>query len=219
MAAPAWPQPQKTLLASEQLRPDVADRRKTWIEERQPALANTLEKLVFIDETSLKTNLVKTTGWAPVGQRLIDHVPFGHWNTQTFIAGLGHDGLIAPWVLDGAMNRASFEAYVEKQLAPALKPGQIVVADNLSSHKSPRVLELLTAKGCEIIVLPPYSPDLNPIEMAFSKLKTMRREIDPPDQFLTLLIPQGCCQDIPSSLQTGRTRLRPLHKPRMLKLL
>lgn len=166
----------KTLLASEQLRPDVADRRKTWIEERQPAFANTLEKLVFIDETSLKTNLVKTTGWAPVGQRLIDHAPFGHWNTQTFIAGLGHDGLIAPWVLDGAMNRASFEAYVEKQLAPALKPGQIVVADNLSSHKSPRVVELLTAKGCEIIFLPPYSPDLNPIEMAFSKLKTLIRK-------------------------------------------
>ena len=86
----------KTLLASEQVRPDVAERRKAWIEERQPAFAKTLEKLVFIDETSLKTNLVKTTGWAPVGQRLIDHAPFGHWNTQTFIAGLGHDGLIAP---------------------------------------------------------------------------------------------------------------------------
>jgi len=166
----------KTLLASEQVRPDVAERRKAWIEERQPAFANTLEKLVFIDETSLKTNLVKTTGWAPVGQRLIDHAPFGHWNTQTFIAGLGHDGLIAPWVLDGAMNRTSFETYVQKQLAPALKPGQVVVADNLSSHKSPRVLELLTAKGCEIIFLPPYSPGLNPVEMAFSKLKTLIRK-------------------------------------------
>jgi transposase len=127
--------------------------------------------------------------------------------------------MIAPWVLDGAMNRTSFETYVERQLVPALKPSQVVMADNLASHTSPRVLELLTAKGCEIIVLPPYSPDLNPIEMAFSKLKTMRREIDPPDQFLTLLIPQGWCQDIPSSLKTGRTRLRPLHKPRMLKLL
>ena len=171
----------KTLLASEQLRPDVADRRKTWIEERQPAFANTLEKLVFIDETSLKTNLVKTTGWAPVGQRLIDHAPFGHWNTQTFIAGLGHDGLIAPWVLDGAMNRASFEAYVEKQLAPALKPGQIVVADNLSSHKSPRVVELLTAKGCEIIFLPPYSPDLNPIEFSLNNAFMLRRRPDTGD--------------------------------------
>jgi DDE superfamily endonuclease len=89
-----------------------------------------LERLVFIDETSLKTNLVKTTGWAPIGQRLVDHAPFGHWHTQTFIAGLAHDGLIAPWVLDGAMNRASFEAYVTCQLAPALRPGQIVRREN-----------------------------------------------------------------------------------------
>ena len=97
----------KTLLASEILRPDVAERRKAWVETRQPDMANMLEMLVFIDETSLKTNLVKTTGWAPEGQLLIDHAPFGHWHTQTFIAGLGHDGLIAPRVLDGAMNRAS----------------------------------------------------------------------------------------------------------------
>ena len=151
-------------------------------------MANMLERLVFIDETALKTNLVKATGWAPVGARLIDHAPFGHWNTQTFIAGLGSDGLIAPWVLDGAMNRASFEAYVEHELAPALKPGQILAArprtggssrlthDNLSSHKSPRAIAMLRAKDCDLIVLPPYSPDLNPIEMAFSKLKTMIRK-------------------------------------------
>jgi transposase len=139
-------------------------------------MANMLERLVFIDETSLKTNLVKTTGWAPVGKRLIDHAPFGHWHTQTFIAGLAHDGMIAPWVLDGAMNRASFEAYVEHELGPALKPGQIVIADNLSSHKSPRVQALLRAQGNDLIFLPPYSPDLNPIEMAFSKLKTLLRK-------------------------------------------
>lgn len=139
-------------------------------------MANMLEMLVFIDETSLKTNLVKTTGWAPVGARLIDHAPFGHWHTQTFIAGLGSDGLVAPWVLDGAMNRASFEAYVEHELAPALKPGQIVIADNLSSHKSQIVQALLKAQGNQILFLPPYSPDLNPIEMAFSKLKTLIRK-------------------------------------------
>ena len=120
----------KTLLASEILRPDVAERRKAWVETRQPDMANMLEMLVFIDETSLKTNLVKTTGWAPKGQRLIDHAPFGHWHSQTFIAGLGCDGLVAPWVLDGALNRASFETYVMHELAPALRPGQIVVADN-----------------------------------------------------------------------------------------
>ena len=137
----------------------MAEARRVWIETRQPDMANILERLVFIDETSLKTNLVKTTGWAPVGARLIDHAPFGHWNTQTFIADLAHDGLIAPWVLDGAMNGASFDAYVEHQLAPALKPGQIVIADNLSSHKSPRAQALLRAQGNDLIFLPPYSPD------------------------------------------------------------
>ena len=148
----------KTLLASEQLRPDVAERRRVWIEVRQPEFANMLERLVFIDETSLKTNLVKTTGWAPVGKRLIDHAPFGHWHTQTFIAGLAQDGLIAPWVLDGAMNRDSFDTYVARELAPALRPGQIVVADNLSSHKSSPALALLRAQGCDLIFLPPYPP-------------------------------------------------------------
>jgi transposase len=166
----------KTLLASEILRPDIAERRRAWIETRQPDMSNMLERLVFIDETSLKTNLVKTTGWAPVGQRLIDHAPFGHWHTQTFIAGLAQDGLIAPWVLEGAMNRVSFDTYVERVLAPALRPGQIVVADNLSSHKSAIATELLRARGNELIFLPPYSPDLNPIEMAFSKLKTLIRK-------------------------------------------
>jgi transposase len=139
-------------------------------------MANMLERLVFIDETSLKTNLVKTTGWAPVGKRLVDHAPFGHWHTQTFIAGLAHDGLIAPWVLDGAMNRDSFETYITRELAPALRPGQIVVADNLAAHKSSRAIELLRAQGNDLIFLPPYSPDMNPIEMAFSKLKTLIRK-------------------------------------------
>lgn len=139
-------------------------------------MANMLERLVFIDETSLKTNLVKTTGWSPRGQRLIDHAPFGHWHTQTFVAGLAQDGLIAPWVLDGAMNRDSFDTYVARVLAPALRTGQIVVADNLSSHKSVIATELLRAQGNDLIFLPPYSPDLNPIEMAFSKLKTLIRK-------------------------------------------
>ena len=158
------------------MRPAVAERRRVWAETVQPDTAKMLERLVFIDETSLRTNLVKTTGWAPIGQRLIDHAPFGHWRTQTFVAGLAHDGLIAPWVLDGAMNRASFEAYVTHQLAPVLRPGQIVVADNLSSHKSGTATALLRAKGCDLIFLPPYSPDLNPIEMAFSKLKSLIRK-------------------------------------------
>ena len=155
------------------MRPEVAAQRKVWVETRQASTANLLERLLFIYETSLKTNLVKTTGWAPVGKRLIDHAPFGHWHTRTFVAGLAHDGLIAPWVLDGAMNRESFETFIQGQLAPALRPGQIVVADNLSSHKSAKAIDLLRALGHDLIFLPPYSPDLNPIEMAFSKLKTL----------------------------------------------
>lgn len=115
-------------------------------------------------------------GWAPVGKRLVDHAPFGHWHTQTFIAGLAPDGLIAPRVLDGAMNRTSFATYVARVLAPALRPGQIVVADNLSSHKSAIATDLLRAQGNDLIFLPPYSPDLNPIEMAFAKLKTLIRK-------------------------------------------
>ena len=154
----------------------MAARRKAWVETFQPDIATMLERQVFIDETSLKANLVKTTGWAPVGVRLIDHAPFGHWHTQTFVAGLGCDGLVAPWVLDGPMNRDSFDAYVAHALAPALKPGQIVIADNLSSHKSNHARDLRRAQGNELIFLPPYSRDLNPIEMAFSKLKTLIRK-------------------------------------------
>ncbi len=124
-----------------------------------------LERLVFIDETSLNTKLVKTTGWAPVGQRLIDHAPFGHWHTQTFIAALRCDGLTAPWVIKGAINRDLFNAYVETQLAPTLKQSDVVILDNLSSHKSAYAAEVLKSIGARFLFLPSYSPDLNPIEM------------------------------------------------------
>ena len=133
-------------------------------------------RLVFIDETSLNTKLVKTTGWAPVGERLIDHSPFGHWYTQTFIAALRHDGLTAPWVIDGPINRQLFNTYVETQLLPTLNPGDIVILDNLSSHKSTEAAEMLKSIGAWFLFLPPYSPDLNPIEMAFSKLKALIRK-------------------------------------------
>ena len=135
-----------------------------------------LERLAFVDETSLNTKMVKTTGWAPVGARLVDHTPFGHWHTQTFIAALRHDGLTAPWVIKGAINRDLFDAYVETQLAPTLRRGDMVILDNLSSHKSTRAEEVLKSVGAWLLFLPPYSPDLNPIEMAFSKLKTLIRK-------------------------------------------
>ena len=114
---------------------------------RQPLMRKALDRLVFLDETWLKTNLVKTTGWAPVGQRLIDHIPFGHWHTQTFVAALRRDGLTAPWVIKGPINRALFDTYVETQLAPTLKPRDVVILDNLSSHKSAKAAEALQSVG------------------------------------------------------------------------
>ena len=135
-----------------------------------------LPRLAFIDETSLKTNMIKTTGWAPRGQRLVDHAPFGHRRTQTFVAALRHDRLDAPWVIDGPMNRATFDSYVETQLAPTLSKGDVIILDNLSSHKSARAAEVLRDVGAWFLFLPPYSPDLNPIEMAFSKLKALIRK-------------------------------------------
>jgi len=135
-----------------------------------------LPRIGFIDETSLKTNMAKRTGWAPRGQRLVDHAPFGHWRTQTFVAALRHDRLDAPWVIDGTMNRVTFDTYVETQLAPTLNKGDVIILDNLSSHKSVRAAEVLRDVGAWVLFLPPYSPDLNPIEMAFSKLKTLIRK-------------------------------------------
>ena len=135
-----------------------------------------LERLVFIDETSLNTKMVKTSGWAPIGERLIDHAPFGHWHTQTFIAGLRHDALTAPWVIDGPINSRRFETYIETQLVPTLTPGYVVILDNLSSHKSAKAAQDLKTAGAWFLFLPQYSPDLNPIEMAFAKLKTLTRK-------------------------------------------
>ena len=136
-----------------------------------------IERLIFIDETSVKTNMIKTTGWAPVGKRLTDHVPFGHWNTQTFIAGLRHDRLDVPWIIKGAMNAELFNTYVETQLAPTLEAGSVVILDNLAVHKSLYAADILKAIGAWFLFLPAYSPDLNPIEMVFAKLKALLRKV------------------------------------------
>jgi len=154
----------------------VARERRIWIVNRQPFMAHMLERIGFLDETWLKTNMTKTTGWAPRGQRFVDHAPFGHWRTQTFVAALRHNRLDAPWVIDGTMNRATFDTYVETQLAPTLRKGDVIILDNLSSHKSARAAEVLRDVGAWFLFLPPYSPDLNPIEMAFSKLKALIRK-------------------------------------------
>ena len=133
-------------------------------------------RLVFIDETAVKTNLTRLRGRAPRGRRLTAAAPFGKWRTQTFIAGLTSDALIAPWIIEGAMNGRAFAAYVETQLAPALEPGSVVILDNLSTHHNARAAAALKARGSWFLFLPPYSPDLNPIEMAFAKLKTLIRK-------------------------------------------
>ena len=133
-------------------------------------------RLVFLDETSTTTKMSRLRGRAPRGKRLRATAPFGHWRTQTFIAGLRHDGLTAPWLLDGPIHRAAFECYIETQLAPTLSPGDVVILDNLSSHKSSKASQCLREKGAWFLFLPPYSPDLNPIEMAFAKLKAHLRK-------------------------------------------
>lgn len=123
------------------------------------------ERLVFIDETSVKTNMTRARGRARKGQRLQAHAPAGLWNTQTFIAGLTEGGLIAPWVIKGTMDRAAFDTCVETQLAPVIAPGTVVILDNLATHKSARAAQVLRDKGCWFLFLPAYSPDLNPIEI------------------------------------------------------
>lgn len=133
-------------------------------------------RLVFIDETWAKTNITRTHGRAPRGQRLIAKAPHGRWRTLTFLAALRHDRIAAPCVIDGPINGDIFRAYVEQVLVPALKPGDIVIIDNLGSHKGKAVRAAIRAAGAKLLFLPPYSPDLNPIEQLFAKLKTLLRK-------------------------------------------
>ncbi len=131
---------------------------------------------MFIDETWAKTNMARTRGRAARGERLVSPVPHGHWKTTTFVAGLRHDGVIAPLVVDGPMNGTIFLAYIEQCLAPTLAPGDIVVMDNLSAHKVKGVREAIEAADAELAYLPSYSPDFNPIEQLFAKLKALLRK-------------------------------------------
>ncbi|AHI24956.1 transposase [Komagataeibacter xylinus] len=162
----------KTAHAAEQDRPDVLKRRQDWF-NAQPDLDP--DRLVFIDETWASTNMARRYGRAPRGQRLRSAVPHGHWKTTTFIAGLRLTGLVAPMVLDGPVNGRSFQIYVERVLVPDLRPGDVVVMDNLGSHKGAAVQAAIETAGATLLFLPPYSPDFNPIEMAFSKLKAHLR--------------------------------------------
>jgi transposase len=158
--------------AAEQDRPDVREKRVAHA-ARMPGLDPA--KLVFLDETGATTKMTRRYGRAPRGERVVDAIPHGHWKTTTFVAALRADGLVAPMVIDGAMNGDLFVAYTQQVLVPTLRPGDVVVMDNLSSHKRVAAVRAIEGAGCSVVYLPPYSPDYNPIELAFAKIKARLR--------------------------------------------
>lgn len=177
MRGPAQPEThleKKVLIASERDRPDVASQRTDWFAQQTGFDPS---RLVFIDETWVKTNMTRPRGRAPRGQRLLDKVPHGHWKTTTFLAALRCSGLTAPLVIDGGINGALFLKWVKQELVPTLRKGDIVVMDNLSSHKVAGVRDAIAVAGARVLFLPPYSPDLNPIETVFSKFKWIIRSM------------------------------------------
>jgi putative transposase len=159
--------------AQERDRKDVRRRREQW---RKYQGRIDPKRLIFIDETWTKTNMAPLRGWGPRGKRIIGTAPFGRWRTMTFIAALRQDKLTAPCLFDGPINGEVFLAWVEESLAPTLKRGEIVIMDNLGSHKGKAVRHAIRKAGAKLLFLPKYSPDLNPIEQAFSKLKNELRK-------------------------------------------
>jgi transposase len=160
--------------ASEQRRADVAQQRRRWKEKIADIDPS---RFVFLDETGAKTNMTRPCARSRKGERATAYAPQGHWHTTTLVAGLTLAGAIAPMVLDGAMDRLSFEAYVAQCLAPALPPGAVVIMDNLSAHKSAAITQLIENAGATIWYLPPYSPDYNPIEQMWSKVKAALKRV------------------------------------------
>ncbi|HUB68273.1 MAG TPA: IS630 family transposase [Candidatus Methylacidiphilales bacterium] len=163
----------KTTRAAEQDRPDVKAARIAW-REKQPQWDP--RRLVFIDETGLNTKMARLYGRAPVGQRCLATVPHGHWQSSTFLAALRLDAITAPFLIEGALDGEVFTAYLQEALGPELRQGDLVILDNLSTHKMARVGELIAGWGAQVHYLPAYSPDLNPIEEAFAKLKAHLRQ-------------------------------------------
>lgn len=151
----------------------MAERRELWRGEQRDWDAS---RLAFVDETGLNTKMAPLYGWAPRSRRCVAKVPHGHWKSSTFVGALTLEGMKAPWLLDGAMDGSGFLTYLRTQLVPSLKPGDTVICDNLSSHKVAGAREILESAGMRLVYLPPYSPDLNPIELAFSKLKTLMKK-------------------------------------------
>jgi len=161
------------VIASERKREDVAAVRAQWQAWQSACDAS---KLVFLDETGLSTDMIRRYGRALGGSRCVDTAPAGHWKTLTFIAELRADRITAPWRVDQAMNGEAFKAYLRSQLGPTLKAGDIVICNNLPAHKVAEVQGIIEAQGATLKYLPPYSPDLNPIEQAFAKLKALLRK-------------------------------------------
>ncbi len=168
----------KSLVASERRRAKVRYQRADWLAHRLPAIGRQPERVVFIDETAVKTNLTCLRGRSLRGQRPTMDAPFGSFETKTMIAGLTHETLIAPWVTKGAMDGPAFAAYVRDVLVPEIEPGTMVILDYLATHKNKAAADDLRAPGCWFLFLPPYSPDLNPIKQAFSKLKAHLRRTE-----------------------------------------
>jgi transposase len=161
------------LRPSELNRPDIQRARNHWA---QATARVAHRRFLFIDESGAKTNMTRLYGRAPRGTRVYDHVPNGRWETTTMIAAMGRNGPQAPWVLEGPLDGAAFEVWVEQVLGPTLEPSDIVIMDNLSVHKNPAARAAIQAKGAELWDLPPYSPDLNPIEKMWSKVKAYLRK-------------------------------------------
>jgi transposase len=166
----------KSSRAAEQDRPDVAQQRADWRDSQHQVDP---ERLVFVDETGVKTDLSRVRGWAECGARLVEAIPYGRWETSTLVHAVALDGTRAAMVLDGPLNSVCFTGFCEQCLAPALRPGDVVVLDNLASHKSSSAMAAVEKVGARLVYLPPYSPDLNPIENIFSKLKQLIRGCRP----------------------------------------
>jgi transposase len=166
----------KTLAAAERDRPDVAARRAGWHEQLAAA---PVAALVFVDESGANTKMTRLRGRALGGQRLLARIPHGHYQTSTLISGLRLGGPCAPWLFGGAMNGEMFLAWVRQGLAPTLRPGDVVILDNLATHKIRGVRDALEAVGARLLYLPPYSPDFNPIEPMWSKIKQILRSHAP----------------------------------------
>jgi transposase len=165
-------------MAAECARADVRDERRAWRDRRQARMREQPHRLIFLDETYVNTKMTRLRGRSRKGQRLRMSAPFGHWKTHTFVAGLRCNELSAPWIIDGPITRLAFEAYIETQLAPTLRQGDVVILDNLAVHKSERAAACLKQRGAWFLFLPAYSPDLNPIEQAFAKIKSHLRKAE-----------------------------------------